>query len=208
MRNLPYVAAFLLFLGALAGLGYFYALAEDKAKMLSDVTIYLEPPILGGGGTVIVVPREVPVAAWRQATGGENPASKDRRLDEKAPITDIDRRLGAKVSDPVSVVQFDYPEGGTFRFRFSPFLGSDYPMERLGTVLLSVGSGGDLHPKTAEEVDIPRVQVMHILGNQVTEEQSRIKGDEIRVGFLRERYNCKEYELVLSCAASRDLLHE
>ncbi|WP_105386579.1 hypothetical protein [Neorhizobium alkalisoli] len=198
----------LLLLMLLAGTSYLYAIAEDETKILSDVTIYLEPPILGDGGTVIILPREIPIEVWRQTTGLENPALKDRRLDDRVPIKEFDRRLGAIVADPISIVQFDFPEGGAFQFRFSPFLGSDYPMEKLGTVLLSVGSAGDLHPKTAEEADVPRTQIMHILGSQMTEEQSRIRGDEIRVGFLKERYNCRDYELVLSCAASADLLNE
>jgi hypothetical protein len=205
--SLRYAAALLL-LGALTGAGYLHAFAEDKAKMLSDVTIYLEPPILGGGGTVIILPKEVPVEIWKQSTGLENPALKDRRLDDKVPIKDGDRRLGAVVSDPVSIVQFNYPEGGTFEFRFSPVLGSDYRMERLGTKLLSFGSAGDLHPKTGEDVDIPKVQVVYILGDKVTEEQARAIGVEKRFGFLKERYDCKEYEMVLACNASGDRLNE
>ncbi len=208
MRNLRYPMAILLPI-LLAGSSYSYAVAEDKKKMLSDVTIYLKPPILGRGGTVIVLPKQVSTEDWRQSTGFENPALNDQRVSSAKPIGDADRRLGAVASDVVSIVQFDYPEDGTFRFRFAPFPGADYPMEKLGTKQVSIGGvGQDMHPVSQEIVNVGPLQVMHILGTDHSEEESRIAGSAKRIGFLTERYSCVKFDHVLSCSASKDRFHD
>jgi hypothetical protein len=182
--------------------------STGEAKMKSDVTIYLEPPILGGGGTIIVLPNEVPADEWRKATGLPNPALNDGRLSGQKPIGTDDRRLSAIVSDPISVVKFDYPAGGTFVFRPLPAIGSDYPIERQASKLVSIGSAGDLHPVTGEDVDIPRVQVLHVRGAEVSEERSRELAERVRLGFLEDRYGCRKFDHVLSCSASKDNLNE
>jgi hypothetical protein len=182
--------------------------SAQEIELKSDVTIYLEPPILGGGGTIIVLPTEVPVDEWRQDKGLPNPALKDNRLADRKPVTPQDRRLSVVVSDPVSVVKFNYPAGGTFIFRPLPAIDSNYPVHEQASVLMTVGSAGDLHPVTGEEVDLPRVQVLHILGRQVSEDRSRQIGEDVRLGFLSERYDCKQFENATSCSASKDKLNE
>lgn len=206
MRSLRYITALLLALGAVASAGTFSTSAEDKTKMLSDVTIYLEPPILEDGGMVIIVPRPVAVEDWRSQDGQDNPAARDSYLESNKPLPANSKRLGAIVNNPVSIVQFDYPVNGTYNFRFAPVLGSNYPWERLKTKLLSFGSAGDLHPITGADVDIPTVQMIYVLGSEMTEDQARALASETRLGFLKERYDCREYEMAIVCNASRNKL--
>jgi hypothetical protein len=179
-----------------------------NAQMKSDVTIYLQPPILGGGGTIFVLPNEVSVEEWRKETGLSNPALKDLRLLSGKPISGEDRRFGAVVTDPVSVIKFDFPSGGSFVFRPLPSLDSGYPTERQSSRVISVGRAGDIHPRTGEDVDIAKVQVLHIYGDLVSEEQSQRIFESVRLGFLEERYDCENFEHVIACAASKDKLNE
>ncbi len=196
-------AAALIFLAA----GTFTARTGD-AQMKSDVTIYLQPPILGGGGTIIVLPNEIPADEWQKKTGQSNPALKDMRLTSGKPISGEDQRFGAVVTDPVSVVRFDFPSGGSFVFRPLPSLDSGYPTERQSSRVISVGRAGDIHPKTGEDADIAKVQVLHIYGDLVSEEQSQRIFESVRLGFLEERYDCEEFEHMIACSASKDKLNE
>ena len=175
------------------------AVARDK-PMKADVTIYLDGPLLNRGGTVFVVPREVPSHEWKPQSDLPNPARSDSRLDERKPITERDRRLSVRASAQVSVVRFDYPAGGTFEFRFLPSRESGVPPEKQGSVLVETGNTYDYHPKTDAEMFIPRYQVLTILGPDADETQSRALGSEVKLGYLEERYMCDRFEGALSCA--------
>ena len=176
--------------------------------MKSDVTIYLQEPILTEGGTIIVLPKQVPLADIERSKTYPNPALSDERLDQRRPIAASDKRFGAVVSSPVSVVEFVYPQGGSYDFRILPspeFANLD---DQIQSRLIGVGDSGDLHPKTGEEVDIPVVQTIHVYGKAVSEGDSRTVDATARLGFLRERYKCTDFEGVLACDASKDHLGE
>ncbi|NNH31489.1 hypothetical protein C9413_18890 [Rhizobium sp. SEMIA 4085] len=174
--------------------------------MLSDLTIYLEPPILGGGGTVIIVPRMIAAIDWKSQEGRENPAASDPYLKSNKPLPPDGLRLGAIISDKVSIVQFDYPEGGTYKFRFAPARGSTFPWDMLKTKHIGTGSEGEeLDPSTGQIIKVGSALHIHIVGKDVTEADSRIVESVINIGSLQSRYDCRNYELVLVCDASKDL---
>ena len=168
--------------------------------MKSDVTIYLDPPLLDRGGTVFVIPTEVPIDAWKPRTDLANPARSDWRLDTRKPIGSEDRRLSARISDQISIVRFDYPAGGSYDFRFLPTLESGVAPERQGSVLVSTGNTYDYHPKTGVEVFIPTFQVFTILGPDGDEAAARALVSEVKLGHLEERYRCDEFEAALACS--------
>jgi hypothetical protein len=174
------------------------AAAQDHT-MKSDVTIYLDGPLLNNGGTVFVVPREVPAADWTTKSEQPNPARSDPRLDARKPIGMQDKRLSAIATGQVSVVRFDYPENGSYDFRFLPSLESGVPPERQGSVLVTVGNTYDYEPKTRKEKFVPQFQVFTILGSGADEGKSRALISEVKLGYLEERYDCRHFENVLSC---------
>ncbi len=167
--------------------------------MKSDVTIYLDRPLLDRGGTVFVIPNEIPVELWKPHADLPNPARSDWRLETRKPIGSQDRRLSARITDQVSIVRFDYPAGGSYDFRFLPTLDSGVSPERQGSVLVSTGNTYDYHPKTHAEVFIPEFQVFTILGPNGDEAAARALVSETKLGYLEERYRCEQFEGVLAC---------
>lgn len=199
---MKYVTRFISVCAVLAAAhGYSYAAGTQDASPRSDVTIYLDGLLLDRGGTVFVVPREVPLDDWKSASNQPNPALTDPRLDEREPLTAADRRLSATASGQVSVVRFDYPAGGSYGFRFLPSLESGVPPESQGSILVEVGNTYDYHPETREEMFVPQMQVFSILGPDGNESTSRALGSEVKLGYLEERYDCAQFDSVLACNA-------
>lgn len=177
--------------------------ADDDKHMLSDLTIYLQSPILGQGGTVIIVPREVAIDRWHSQPEAQNPARSDAYLASYKPLPQDARRLGVVVRDKVSIVQFDYPQGGTFTFRFAPAPGSDFPWGRLKTKEIGTGGEGEeMDEKTGQIIKAGSAVHIHVLGTEVTEADSRAVESVIKIGALQSRYACRYYELAIACDAS------
>lgn len=178
----------------------------EGQPLLTDVTIYLDGPLLRRGGTVFVVPNEVSQADWKAEPSLPNPARDDPRLDVRVPIGPDDRRLSVVLSAPLGVVRFDALEGGANRFRFLPVPDSGVAPEQQGSVLVSVGSAYDYHPETGEERFVPSTQTFAILTPGADEEAakraSRSYAVPIRLGFLEERYPCERFEGALACDAT------
>ena len=182
--------------------------SSENGKLKSDVTIYLSSPILSDGGTVIVLPKAISQDLWRKKSDLPNPAPSDKRLEIERPISNDDQRLSVIVSSNKSVVSFDYPEGGGYDFRFLPIIGSDYPVDNLRTKMIGVGTGGDIHPLTGEEVDIGSIRTIYVLGRSADEGASRNFEATTRLGFLNERYECRNFAHAIACDASKDNLDE
>ncbi len=183
------------------------AYAEGSEQLMSDLTIYLQPPILGKGGTVTIVPQEVAMERWKETSGGENPAKSDDFLRANKSIPAGAKRLGAVISDEVSIVQVDYPQGGTFQFRFAPAPapGSGFAYRDLKTKQIGVGGEGEeLDEKTGEIIKVGTAIHVHIVGTDVTEGDSRAIESEIKIGALQSRYECRSFESVLVCDASQE----
>lgn len=171
--------------------------------MLSDLTIYLQWPLLGQGGTVIIVPQEVTIDQWQSQPEAENPARSDAYPASLKPLPPNGRRLGVVLHDKVSIVQLDYPQGGTFTFRFAPARGSDFPWERLKTKEIGTGGEGEeMDEKTGQVIQVGSAAHIHVLGTEVTEADSRSVESVIKIGALRSRYPCRYYELAIACDAS------
>jgi hypothetical protein len=178
----------------------------DRQQMVSDLTIYLQPPIIGEGGTVILLPRPVEVEEWMMRAYGDNPAEKDEFLKLNKPLPPAAKRIGALVSGMVSIVQFDFPKGGTFQFRFAPAPGSNVPPDKLKTKQIGVGGNGEeLDEKTGEIIAVGSAIHLHVAGREVTESDSRIVESEIKIGALESRYDCRHFQQVLVCDASKSL---
>jgi hypothetical protein len=172
-RKIRFLTMGLLIAMLVIGGGEVVVASEEEAKGgKSDVTIYLDHPILTSGGTVMVLPTEVDKEVWSKQQGMENPAAGDRVLDNIRPIQSADRRLGAIVSAPMSVVRFHFPRGGDYRFAFAPLDRSKASDLEGRTKLLQHGEGTDVDPTTGEDVHQPRIITVHVMGSDANEEKS------------------------------------
>jgi hypothetical protein len=140
--------------------------AGDAAN--THVTIYLEPPILEEGGAIIVSGVPVPHEEWRTIPPGENPAANDVENPKTQEVEAQDRHFGAIASSPVTVVEFPYPENGSYTFNFLP--AKPYRekfAERLNTEHLLTGSGSKIvDPETTKYIDWPSVDTIAVLGSK------------------------------------------
>lgn len=88
--------------------------------MDAHLTIYLEPPVLVEGGSVIVAGRALPEDEWKRVSGGANPASEDWSNPKRAVLGPGDRHFGVVVAAPSTIVEFVYPANGSYTFQFLP----------------------------------------------------------------------------------------
>ncbi|MCI9868126.1 hypothetical protein RHIZ_19370 [Rhizobium skierniewicense] len=167
--------------------------SKQQAKgVISDVTIYLDHPILSSGGTVMVLPTEVGKEVWAQQQGLENPAEGDRVLDNVRPTQSSDRRLGVIVFAPVSVVRFHFPRGGNYKFAFAPLDRSKASDLEGRTKLLRHGEGTDVDPRTGKDVHQPRIITVHVMGTEANEEKS-LDADTGTKFVALEHHACRSY---------------
>jgi hypothetical protein len=149
---------------------------KENVDMRSQLTIYVAPPLLEKGGTVIVVSNPVPLAEWRDLPQGDNPARDDPHNEKKKNLQPGDRLFGAVVSTKVSIVEFVYPEGGTFGFNLVPLptaSGGAATAQALMTKRVLVGDGGYKDWKTGKEYIWESVSTIHVVGPEATEGDSR-----------------------------------
>lgn len=171
--------------------------------MIFDVTTYLNDPIVGEGGTIILIPREVPLEKWHPDQNLDNPALRDAYLASNKPLPSGAKHLGGIVFDRVSIVRFDYPAGGTFTFRFAPAAESKFPWDSLKTKNIGVGSEGEeFDEKMRQVVKILSALTIHVAGSKTTEADSRTVESTIKIGSLRSKYHCRDYQLLTVCDAS------
>jgi hypothetical protein len=148
---------------------------EDK-NMRSQLTIYVAPPLLEKGGTVIVVSNPVPLSEWHNLPEGDNPARDDPQNEKKKDLGQGDRLFGAVVSTKVSIVEFVYPEGGTFGFNLVPLRakdGSGATGPALMTKRVLVGGGGYRDWKAGKNYFWESVSTIYVAGPEATEGDSR-----------------------------------
>ncbi|MCF1454336.1 hypothetical protein ACQZ61_07740 [Agrobacterium vitis] len=149
---------------------------QQGKQMRSQLTIYVAPPLLEKGGTVIVVSNSVPLDKWRDLPQGDNPARDDPQNDKKKEIGPGDRLFGAVASTKVSIIEFVYPEGGTFGFNLVPLrkaTGSDATSPALMTKRVMVGGGGYRDWKTGKEYLWESVSTIYVAGPEASEGDSR-----------------------------------
>ncbi|MCE6073980.1 hypothetical protein GOZ89_17850 [Agrobacterium vitis] len=149
---------------------------QQGKQMRSQLTIYVAPPLLEKGGTVIVVSNSVPLDKWRDLPQGDNPARDDPQNDKKKEIGPGDRLFGAVASTKVSIIEFVYPEGGTFGFNLVPLrkaTGDDAVGPALMTKRVLVGDGGYKDWETGKEYLWESVSTIYVAGPEASEGDSR-----------------------------------
>lgn len=157
--------------GAVSG-GLAWGFSEEP-KMKAQLTIYVAPPLIETGGTVIVVANPIPLEKWQNLADGENAADADPANEKRKELKPGDRLFGVTASTKVSIIEFVYPEGGTFGFNFTAM---EEPHKRgppLRTKEILIGDGGYTNWKTGEDVTWDYVSVIHVLGPTVSEGNSR-----------------------------------
>ncbi len=144
--------------------------------MKAQLTVYVAPPLLDTGGTVIVVANSIPLEQWNKLAEGNNPARDDPNNEKKSTIQSGDKLFGAVASTKVSIIVFVYPENGTYGFNLVGLNQSDDPDKRnkpLQTKRILVGDGGYVDWSTGQEFTWEDVSTIHVLGPKSSEEDSR-----------------------------------
>ncbi len=143
--------------------------SEDKEPMKAQLTIYVAPPLLEQGGTVIVVADEIPLNDWEALADGANPALADRQNEKRKELNPGDQLFGVVASTKVSIIEFVYPEGGTYGFNLVPVQDADGTSPPLRTDRILQGEGGGGPGREWNEVS-----TVHVFGSVVSERDSRV----------------------------------
>lgn len=178
------------------------AATNEDQTMISDLTIYLAEPILSDGGTVVVIPQEVEVTEWKKESGLQNPAMEDGILATARPIGDKDRRLSVIVSSTINVVRFNFPRDGNFKFAFAPLDRKNASNMSGKTKLVRHGEGTDYDPVSGEDVKVPRIMVVHVLGSKISEDDTLDADNRIKFVALESHYKCTQFEQAVACDAT------
>jgi hypothetical protein len=193
--------------GLVVGLGLALGLSGRAPVAKTHVTIYLGLPLLEEGGAVVVAGRKVPEAQWRAVQGGPNPAAGDMANPKRAHVRPGDRHFGAVANSPVTVVEFIYPEGGSYTFNLLPL---PEHQARYGTSLrttrVSVGSGGIQDPETRELIDWPSLSDIAVLGPDRDESWARLAGATYFNAIDQPGAKISRFEGVRTIELSRELI--
>jgi hypothetical protein len=149
---------------------------EKQRPMKAQLTIYVAPPLLVTGGTVIVVSNPVSPDEWLNLAEGSNPAKDDPNNGKKKDMFPGDKLFGAIVSTKANIVEFVYPEGGDYGFNLVAAEGPydpDKRMPSLQTKQILVGDGGYTDWSTGKNVIWKNVATIHIIGPESSEDSSR-----------------------------------
>ena len=125
---------------------------------------------------MIVVSNSMPLDQWRDLPQGRNPARDDPHNEKKKDIRQGDRLFGAVASEKVSIIEFVYPEGGTFGFNLVPLPqpdDSNAPAPALMTKRVLVGDGGYRYWQTGKEYLWESVSTIYVAGPEASEGDSR-----------------------------------
>ncbi|MCO6391654.1 hypothetical protein GTW25_11490 [Aliihoeflea aestuarii] len=137
--------------------------------MKAQLTIYVAPPLLEQGGTVIVVADEIPLNDWEAIADGTNPALADTQNEKRKELNPGDQLFGVVASTKVSIIEFVYPEGGTYGFNLVPVQDADRTSPQLRTDRILQGEGGGGPGREWNEVS-----TVHVFGSVVSERDSRV----------------------------------
>jgi hypothetical protein len=129
--------------------------------------------LLKEGGTVIVVANPIPLQAWKILPKGENAADTDLQNAKSKDLKPDDKLFGVVASTKVSIIEFVYPEGGTFGFNLVAMDEPGKEKTLLKTRQILVGDGGYTIWSTGENVPWDYVSTVHVYGPAVSEGDSR-----------------------------------
>jgi len=150
------------------------SIAADKAPA-AQLIIHIDAPVLHTGGTVLVVANPISKEAWAQLPS--QPPSKTAQTAQTAQtatkLAPGDKLFDAAISSKVSIIEFVYPEGGTFDFKLRA-TGDQAVAGALRTKRILVGSGYYTDKVTGQEIEWKDVSVIHIDGPEADERFSRL----------------------------------
>ncbi|MET0426978.1 MAG: hypothetical protein ABW026_00635 [Microvirga sp.] len=155
----------------------------DDGREKTLLTINLGGTILRQGGTVIVLPTPIP---------DETP--KPGRSHSEA----VQRELTADVTEPLSIVFFDYPEAGKWTFRFDT-RSSDPEAQRVTTLLLEFGSGSYRDASTEQMIEVPDIQTLMVSGPNADEGVSRLHGVHLFDYLRAPELECRNFDDARVC---------
>ena len=144
------------------------SIAADKAPA-AQLIIHIDAPVLHTGGTVLVVANPISKEAWAQLPS-QPPSNTAQTATKLAPG---DKLFDAAISSKVSIIEFVYPEGGTFDFKLRA-TGDQAVAGALRTKRILVGSGYYTDKVTGQEIEWKDVSVIHIDGPEADERFSRL----------------------------------
>lgn len=144
------------------------SIAADKAPA-AQLIIHVDAPVLHTGGTVLVVANPISKEAWAQLPS-QPPSNTAQTATKLAPG---DKLFDAAISSKVSIIEFVYPEGGTFDFKLRA-TGDQAVAGALRTKRILVGSGYYTDKVTGQKIEWKDVSVIHIDGPEADERFSRL----------------------------------
>jgi len=144
------------------------SIAADKAPA-AQLIIHIDAPVLHTGGTVLVVANPISKEAWARLPS--QPPSKTAQTATK--LAPGDKLFDAAISSKVSIIEFVYPEGGTFDFKLRA-TGDQAVAGALRTKRILVGSGYYTDKVTGQKIEWKDVSVIHIDGPEADERFSRL----------------------------------
>lgn len=167
------VIAILLAFAAFLWHGSYSQPVKKKTALKAHLTVYIAEPLLSRGGTVLVVANPIPMDKWRALPTGFNPAANDASNDKKSTLKSGDKLFGVVTSNNASIIEFVYPEGGTFGFNFVASKADNAANSPLRTKQILIGDGGYTDWTTGQDVPWDYVSTIHVFGPEATEEDSR-----------------------------------
>ncbi len=175
MKKLTY--AVLAILAASAFLFYqtntYFSEQQKAGQLKAYLTIYVAAPLLDNGGTVIVISNPISVEQWKALPRGENATDTDPLNAKREALKKGDRLFGVVASTNTSIIEFVYPEGGTFGFNFVAMNTPGKEPRALRTQEILVGDGGYTDRSTGQNIVWEYVSTIHVFGPKTSEDNSR-----------------------------------
>ena len=157
-------------------LAVFFALTVSSSssqakepKFSTRLIISVDEPLNKEGGAVIISSRKVSDDEWRALAA------------DSAPGEASEKAFHISVSSPASIVDFVYPESGTYSFKFQSPPGSNAAPLKTREVL--TGSAEVADPETKEQVSWPSMSVIYVEGATYNEGWARIFASKYLVVF-------------------------
>ena len=144
--------------------------ASKASELSTRLIISVDRPLVKTGGAIIVSGRPIDDDEWRaiEADGGDN--------DKK--------EFNLRVSSPASIVDFVYPQSGTYSFKIE--LASSSDAVPLTTRQILIGSAEVHDPETQKPVNWPSMSVIHVEGDSYDAGWARIFASTFDGAFRQE----------------------
>lgn len=150
-------------------------LAYSQAKepeLLTRLIISVHEPLNELGGAVIVSGRQISDGEWHAIEP------------EEGSKTDNQKEFHVNVSSPASIVDFAYPQSGTYSFILQSPPGSGSRPLRTRQVL--IGSAEVTDPETRKVTHWPSMSVIHVQGSTYDEGWARLLSSTFDQAFTSD----------------------